>query len=162
MKKFILIFLAIIIIFSVSVFGGVMLWKNKNPEDTEFSYDNTVDENIVQENVVNEVNNELTENTVTNEVKNSTKNENTSNEERTEVGSSAIYEQNNDVGSTDKKQEAIKLVKEKWGEDSSVTFNCDSVTSKGEYIIAVISKETANVSCYFRVNLTNKTAEIEY
>lgn len=162
MKKFILIFLAIIIIFSVSVFGGVMLWKNKNPEDTEFSYDNTVDENIVQENVVNEVNNELTENTVINEVKNSKKNENTSNEERTEVGSSAIYEQNNDVGSTDKKQEAIKLVKEKWGEDGSVTFNCDSVTSKGEYIIAVISKETANVSCYFRVNLTNKTAEIEY
>ena len=54
-----------------------------------------------------------------------------------------VYEENSSVGTTDKKQEAIALVKQKWGEDDTVTFRCDSVSNNGEYIIAVVSKETA-------------------
>ena len=73
-----------------------------------------------------------------------------------------VYEQDNDVGSTDKKQEAINLVKEKWGQDESVTFRCDSVTTKGEYIIAVVSKNGSGVKNYFKVNLEKKEVEIHY
>ena len=39
---------------------------------------------------------------------------------------------------------------------------CDQVTSNGEYIIAVVSLETASVRNYFRVNLNNKTVEVKY
>ncbi len=78
------------------------------------------------------------------------------------VPSSSVYESNTDVGTTDKKQEAIDLVKEKWGEDSSVTFRCDSVTTSGEYIIAVVSLETASVRNYFKVNLESKTVTVDY
>lgn len=78
------------------------------------------------------------------------------------VPSSVIYETNPDAAATDKKQEAIELVKKEWGEDSTVSFRCDHVTENGEYRIAVISKETASVKNYFTVNLQNKTVEVEY
>lgn len=78
------------------------------------------------------------------------------------VPSSAIYETNPDAGATDKKQEAIELVKKEWGEDSTVSFRCDHVTETGEYMIAVTSLETATVKNYFKVNLENKTVEVEY
>ena len=73
-----------------------------------------------------------------------------------------VYESNSDSGTTDRKQDAIALVKEKWGEDNTVTFRCDSVSNNGEYIIAVVSKETASVKNYFKVNLTTKTVEVDY
>lgn len=73
-----------------------------------------------------------------------------------------VYESNSDAGTTDRKQDAIALVKEKWGEDNTVTFRCDSVSNNGEYIIAVVSKETASVKNYFKVNLTTKTVEVDY
>ena len=73
-----------------------------------------------------------------------------------------VYESNSNAGTTDKKQDAIALVKEKWGEDPTVTFRCDSVSNNGEYIIAVVSKESASVKNYFKVNLATKTVEIDY
>ena len=63
---------------------------------------------------------------------------------------------------TDKKQQAIDLVKEKWGEDDTVTFRVDSTTSKGEYVVAVISKDSVKVKNYFIVNLENMTVEVDY
>ena len=48
------------------------------------------------------------------------------------------------------------------GEDNTVAFRCDSVTGNGEYIIAVISKKTASVKNYFRVNLAHQTVILEY
>ena len=74
---------------------------------------------------------------------------------------STVYEQDNDVGSTDKKQEAINLVKQKWGEDNSVTFRCDTVTNSGEYIIVAVSKNSASVKNYFRVNLEEQTVIVD-
>lgn len=72
-----------------------------------------------------------------------------------------VYESQTDVGTTDKKQQAINLVKEKWGEDDSVTFRCDNI-SNGEYIVAVVSKQTASVQNYFRVNLEKQTVTVDY
>lgn len=74
----------------------------------------------------------------------------------------SVYESQKDVGTTDKKQEAINMVKNEWGEDDTATFRCDSITSNGEYIIAVVSKTTASVQAYYRVNLENKTVEVDY
>ena len=76
--------------------------------------------------------------------------------------SQGVYEGDGDVGTTNKKEEAIALVKQTWGEDSTVTFSCDSVTTDGEYIIAVTSLETATVRNYFRVNLSTKNVTVEY
>ena len=106
-----------------------------------------------EENVVNEVTENVVENEVVEEIV----------ENVTEVNpQGTVYESNSNAGTTDKKQDAIALVKEKWGEDSTVTFRCDSVSSNGEYIIAVVSKESASVKNYFKVNLQTKTVEIDY
>lgn len=110
------------------------------------------------ENIVNEVENKVEENIV---VEN--KVEEPLIENKTEVPEQGkVYEENSDVGTTDKKQQAIALVKDKWGEDSTVTFRCDSITSDGEYIIAVVSSQTASVKNYFKVNLEAGTVEIDY
>lgn len=110
------------------------------------------------ENIVNEVENKVEENIV---VEN--KVEEPVIENKTEVPEQGkVYEENSDVGTTDKKQQAIALVKDKWGEDSTVTFRCDSITNDGEYIIAVVSSQTASVKNYFKVNLEAGTVEIDY
>lgn len=163
MKKYIkFIFPAICIIIVVVTFVLLLNLKNKveeknyNVDEIEF---NSVEEtNIVNNASINENENESVENT---QVSSSTKNE-VENESRNELTASSVYEEANDVGSTDKKQEAIDLVKQKWGEDNTVAFRCDSVTGNGEYIIAVISKKTASVKNYFRVNLEKNTVEIDY
>ena len=56
----------------------------------------------------------------------------------------------------------LKLVKEKWGEDDTVSFTCDSITSDGEYVVAVNSIQKASVLNYFRVNLEKKTVVVDY
>ena len=106
------------------------------------------------ENVLNEVNSSV----ITNEVEEEIVVENIT--EVKEQGT--VYESSTDTGTTDRKQEAIALVKEKWGEDSTVTFRCDSVSNNGEYIIAVVSKDTASVKNYFKVDLVTKTVEVDY
>ena len=129
----------------------------------------------ISENVVNEIQenttieNEIDENVSNNTVTTTTEEQNnteqpttTTSETNTVYQSDKVYNSNSEVGTTNKKEEAIDLVKQEWGEDNSVIFTCDSVTSDGEYIIAVISKESATVKNYFKVNLENKTVEIKY
>ena len=130
-------------------------------------------ENIIEENVLNEEENIIDENTTI--VENVINNVAIEESNTVQTIQNAIvqdnlisspeknaYESEKDLGSTSKKQEAINMVKEYWGEDNTVTFSCDSVTSNGEYIIAVVSKNTASVSGYFRVNLEKKTVEVDY
>ena len=142
-------------------------------------FPNNSNDSIHSENIDNEVENNVSQN-----VENTSLNENTnteieSNEQiedaetnvvendlvlNTLVNSNtqSVYESQKDVGTTDKKQEAINMVKNEWGEDDDATFRCDSVTSNGEYIIAVISKNTASVQAYYRVDLETKTVEVDY
>lgn len=118
---------------------------------------------VVEENVTVEEEN-TTVNEVENEVEpeNETTVENVVENKEAPKSSATVYESDTDTGSTNKKEEAINLVKEKWGEDSTVSFTCDSITVNGEYIIAVISNEKATVLNYFRVNLDNKTVVVDY
>ena len=128
-------------------------------EDTNITNETSVN-SIAEENIVEE--NEVDTNTIENEVENEVDEEPII-ENVTELEpQGSVYETNSDIGTTDKKQQAINLVKEKWGEDETVTFRCDSVNSKGEYVIAVVSKETAIVKNYFKVNLNTKSDEIDY
>ena len=129
--------------------------KKDKKENDQNTITNEVVENLVEDNVI--------ENTITNEVVETKKVEEPIIENVTEVKpQGTVYESSADTGTTDKKQEAIALVKEKWGEDSTVTFRCDSVSANGEYVIAVVSKETASVKNYFKVNLKTKTVEVDY
>ena len=146
MKKFFIIAICVIIIILLCVYGT----KDKKTENIENSTTENVAENIL-ENVADE--NNTKENTVTEKI------ENTSSEYSI---TNNIYDQNTGVGTTDNKQKAIDLVKNTWGEDSTVSFRCDSVTNDGIYIIAVVSKETMSVKNYFRVNLETGDVEVDY
>lgn len=153
MSKNAKIVIAVVLVVLVVIICCFTFGKNKEENDIENIATIEVVENE-DENVVNEIESNLVENEVVEEeiVENVT-----------EVKpQGTVYESNSNAGTTDKKQDAIALVKEKWGEDSTVTFRCDSVSNNGEYIIAVISKETATVKNYFKVNLATKTVEVDY
>ncbi len=156
--KIIIAVILIILVIVICCFTFMKKDKDDTKSNENVIANETAIENIVEENVVeNSVVNEIVENKIVEEK------EEPIIENVTEVKpQGTVYESKTDTGTTDKKQEAIGLVKEKWGEDSTVTFRCDSVSSKGEYIIAVVSKETATVKNYFKVNLKTKTVEVDY
>jgi len=177
MTKKILITLICIIIAVVLIIVAFRVSFAITRKNNETNFNN----NTVQENKVKE--NKTVENTT---IENESKNENkivenkvvdTSNKNVTDkvvpanqsapttgtsVAPSSVVYESTDIGSTDKKQQAIELVKKQWGDDNTVSFRCDSVTSEGEYIIAVVSTETASVKNYFRVNINTKTVEVDY
>ena len=149
------ILVVLVVVICCFTFGKKDEEEPKNNVNTENVVDNEIVENIT--NTENEIDTNSVENEVVEE------DDEPIIENVTEVKpQGTVYESNSDAGTTDRKQDAIALVKEKWGEDSTVTFRCDSVSSNGEYIIAVVSKETASVKNYFKVNLTTKTAEVDY
>lgn len=155
---------ALIIIFLILVVALGFFVFSKNEEKPENKVENIA--NIVENEVENQsVNENIAEENTNTEVKVEENNTTTEPVVQDNIVSSPeknAYESNSNVGSTNQKQEAINLVRQHWGEDNSVTFTCDSVTSKGEYIIAVISKDTASVKGYFKVNLETKTVEVDY
>lgn len=158
-KKIVIILICIIL----AIVAVCVLFANKNLKDNNNETNSTQNELIVneieEENIINE--NKVDENIIENE----TTVEPVKTEPNTGTSvapSSAVYESDSDVGTTDKKQQAIDLVKEHWGEDSTVSFRCDSVTTDGEYIIAVVSLETASVKGYFKVNINTKSVEVDY
>lgn len=164
-KKIVYISICIILILVI-----IFLMKNNGGNNIS---NEVLTENIIEENVLNEEENIIDENTTI--VENVINNVAIEESNTVQTIQNAIvqdnlisspeknaYESEKDLGSTSKKQEAINMVKEYWGEDNTVTFSCDSVTSNGEYIIAVVSKNTASVSGYFRVNLEKKTVEVDY
>ena len=152
------IIIAVILVIGVIVLCCVNLGKDENKINNETNTQNLTVSNEV-ENTSTTSENVVTNNTVENEIVD----DEPIIENVTEVKpQGTVYESNSDAGTTDKKQQAIGLVKDMWGEDDTVSFRCDSVSSNGEYIIAVVSKETASVKNYFRVNLTTKTVEVDY
>ncbi len=166
--KIIIGIICIIILFGVACFATFKLTNKSNPEE------NTINENTINQTNTN-VTNSLDENTVDleNTVRNETADNTTTEPTKTPTPvpttvtttvtpPNQIYENNSDITTTDKQEQAINLVKAQWGEDSTVTFNCDHVTEKGEYVIAVVSTETASVKSYFIVNLESKTVTVDY
>ncbi len=156
------ILIAVIVIIAVLVIGVLSYQKifNKDVNQDE-SVENEIEENVVQNEMVED--NIIVDDPVIDEEPSNTEiTTSVQNQANTVYQSDKVYESNSAVGTTNKKEEAINLVKQEWGEDSTVTFSCDSVTTNGEYIIAVTSLETATVKSYFRVNLENKTVTVEF
>ena len=159
-NKIIIGVIVIIVILAVCVFA---FEKTTNKKEENW----VNEENIVQEDETlqeeNTIQNEVVDNVVDDPAAQVPSQETTTLPDPTSVyQSQGVYEGDGDVGTTNKKEEAIELVKQTWGEDNTVTFSCDSVTTDGEYIIAVTSLETATVRNYFRVNLSTKNVTVEY
>lgn len=148
--------IAIIVVILVIVLCSVIFRKDENTNEVN----SNVISNVTNTETENKVENTVVENITT---KNIVENQVSKDEQlETRDFSNNIYESNSDIGTTNKKEEAINLVKNQWGEDDTVTFSCDSITSDGIYIIAVTSKERAVVLNYFRVDLINKTVTVDY
>lgn len=129
----------------------------KNKVDDSLYNTTDIDNEFVEDEILNEteeIENEVNE--ITNEVENATKNE------VTNTTNTIVPEEDIEEGSTSKKQEAIALVKKEWGEDSSVTYRCESVNAEGKYIVAVIMKSSGTVKAYFKVDLESKSVIIDY
>lgn len=167
-NKIIIGVIVIIVILAVCVFAFEKTTNKKEEKIVD-------EENIVQEDEIileeNTVQNEVIDNVVdaTEQLEEDIQGAQVPSQETTTLPDSTsvyqsqgVYEEDTDIGTTNKKEEAIELVKQTWGEDNTVTFSCDSVTTDGEYIIAVTSLETATVRNYFRVNISTKSVQVEY
>ena len=162
MKKYSKIIILVVIVIIIGVICGIVYNHSQKGKEVETSSENEI-ENVIEENTVenNEIENEVEEEKVQ-EPEENTVEENKVQENAVKEEASLPEDYKPEVSSTNKKEEAINLVKEKWGEDDSVKFRCDSITSDGEYIIAVILKSTAKVQNYFRVNLEKKEVYVHY
>lgn len=166
MKKKILKYIIPILCVIVVGVAFYMIFDIKNKVDESLyntdDISNVTNDDIVEEDIsndiINEVNemDEVDENTISNET-----NKVVENKVDTKADREAV-EEKTDEGSTTKKQQAIELVKKEWGEDSSVSYRCETVNSKGEYVVAVIMKSSGSVKAYFNVNLETKSVQIDY
>ena len=124
--------------------------NNMNEQDlNNTEMQNTVDENTIEED--NTVEEENIVNTA----------ESTANNENTNSSSEEIAEKD-DVYATNKFDEAKYLVKKAWGDDDTVYFTNEGVTSEGLYIVAAREKSTTNVRNYFKVNIETKDVDVDY
>lgn len=142
----------------IVVVAFVLIFKIKNKVENSM-YDTEKIEEVESESEITEntavLNEESTE-PVLNEIGNVV--ENTTNTvENDFVPEDVTIEE----GSTTKKQEAINIVKKKWGANQNVTFKCEGTNSKGEYIVAVRNL-AGKIEAYFNVNLETKEAMYTY
>lgn len=162
MKDGVKIILGIIIlgaIIGLCIYSTNNITTDENQVDVEVSVDES--DKVVEKDNKLAVKNEVVEEDEDSSIVSST-NENVTTTVLAQNTGTQIYETSSDVGSTSEKEDAINIVKNKWGEDDSVTFVCDHVTDDGEYIIAVVSNSSAEVLNYFRVNIKDNFATLEY
>lgn len=125
-------------------------------EEKQYGTDNIAIDN---ENIVQEENMTNTENT---NIENTTENTNISDNSQNIIEDDNVVSEDEDKLSSSKQEQAIELVKQYWGEDNSVYFTNEGVTSNGEYTVAVRQKTSTTVKDYFIVNLETKKVEIHY
>lgn len=161
MKKY-SFWIVILVLIAIGILACV-LTKNIGTTETIGNQENEVNNSIeTNSNTQNNVNENTTNSQDIEETDNNTNATETQVDSSVPVTNNQVYESDSDFATTDKKQEAINLVKDVWGEDSTVTFRCDSVTADGKYIIAVVSLESASVKNYFKVDLSTKQVDVDY
>lgn len=128
--------------------------KNANEVNTENLVDNTNTSTNTVENIVDE-------NSAKNETVENTNTTNTTKEE-IKTPQTAVTSGDDDKLAENKQNQAVELVKQKWGSDSKVYFTNESVNSKGEYIVAARDKSSTEVKNYFKVNIETGTVEVDY
>lgn len=124
-------------------------------------------------NTVNEVNNNtnidnLDTNTSNTDNSNTTvSNTSTNSEKNTSVSTNNTTTNNKseetteDLAGTDEKEKAITLVAKEWGEDSSVYYTNEGISS-GLYIVAVRDKSNTSVKMFYKVDVKNNTVEVDW
>lgn len=128
--------------------------KNANEVNTENVAHNTNTNTNIVENIVDE-------NSAKNETVENTNTTNTTKEE-IKTPQTAVTSGDDDKLAENKQNQAVELVKQKWGSDSKVYFTNESVNSKGEYIVAARDKSSTEVKNYFKVNIETGTVEVDY
>ena len=120
--------------------------KNYGTENIADNDEEIEEENITDSNTANVEDEEVENNTT--EADNTVEDDNLMSEE--------------DKSANSNQEKAINLVKEYWGEDSSVYFTNEGTNSKGEYIVAVRQKTSTTVDDYFKVNIETEEVEVDY
>lgn len=128
--------------------------KNANEVNTENVAHNTNTNTNIVENIVDE-------NSAKSETVENTNTTNTTKEE-IKTPQTAVTSGDDDKLAENKQNQAVELVKQKWGSDSKVYFTNESVNSKGEYIVAARDKSSTEVKNYFKVNIETGTVEVDY
>lgn len=125
---------------------------NKKIEEKNYNVDDI--NNEAENNTSSDENSVDNESTNTENTSNSTANNNSTNNNSKNTNTS-VSENKEPVGnltdSTDKKEQAINLVKKNWGDDNTVLFDC-YVNSNDEYIVTV-SSTSGKVISYYKVDL---------
>ena len=156
MKKSTRIIIVAICIFVVGLTFYLIFDMQK--QLSERASTNVVSENKIKENTVNRVNN--TQNIVNeieqNVILNNVVSENTVN--NSEVEENDMQESFEKEGN---QQLAIELVKEKWGDTSSVYLTNEGINDDGEYLVAVRGKDSTAIIASFRVDIKNKKVNID-
>ena len=111
--------------------------------------------NVVVENKAQS--NNIVENVVDNQVKEKVENK-VETSPKTNSNSEVTSE---DLSNSSEKEKAVTLVAKEWGEDSSVYFTNEGV-SNGLYIVAVRDKSNTSVKMFYKVDLKNKTVEVDW
>lgn len=159
-KKF--IFPAICVLVVVLTFVLLFDMKNKASKIADSKNANEVNnENVAHNTNTNTVENIVDENSVKNETVENTNTTNTTKEE-IKTPQTAVTSGDDDKLAENKQNQAVELVKQKWGSDSKVYFTNESVNSKGEYIVAARDKSSTEVKNYFKVNIETGTVEVDY
>ena len=147
-----------LIVVGVAVWYGINeLSKEEAPEvatntqlevKNELKEENTIIENIIEEENTTQENSTVEENTTSKNEENNT----FQGEEETKT-----EDQESDTNSNEK---ALNLVKQEWGEDSTVYYTIDNV--EGEiYTISVRSKSTTGTLAEYEVDVKKGTVQIK-
>ncbi len=155
LRKLLLCVPALCVIAVVATFY-MIFDMNKKIEEKNYNVDDI--NNEAENNISNDENSVDNENTNSENVSNSTTNSNSTNNNSSNNSkntNTSVSENKEPVGnltdSTDKKEQAINLVKKNWGDDNTVLFDC-YVNSNDEYIVTV-SSTSGKVISYYKVDL---------
>lgn len=155
LRKLLLCVPALCVIAVVATFY-MIFDMNKKIEEKNYNVDDI--NNEAENNTSNDENSVDNENTNSENASNATANNNSTNNNSSNNSkntSTSVSENKEPVGnltdSTDKKEQAINLVKKNWGDDNTVLFDC-YVNSNDEYIVTV-SSTSGKVISYYKVDL---------
>lgn len=144
--------------------GNLSNKANKISSKNETNTVNTSVKNEVNNNVVSEYPNfsynanTVSNTNVENKVDESKKNENKTSNQDVTNNKTEVTDEKND---TPDKEKALELAKKEWGEDNSVYFTNEGVSS-GKYIVAVRDKSNTAVKLFYKIDLNTKIVEVDW
>lgn len=157
MEKSTKIIIAVLILALIIL--GVFIVTSKNDTEQVGNDNNNISQSNEVKDAVNWIKNEVN-NTEKTENEDKVENVINNNEEK-------LDDETDNNNKTDEKpsseeinnQKAIDMVKNDWGEDSSVTFKIDEQTEDGKYVICVVDKNTTKVLVWYDVDIKNNTIQ---